>query len=89
MIDIVDRLSFDATRCEVSFSKGVASNIEEAVAEITRLRALAMPEEVSAPMLAAAYGTVLRGAGEHVRLSEDDVIDLYDNMRRAWLGTHR
>lgn len=38
MIDIVDRLSFDATRCEVSFSKGVASNIEEGIAEIKRLR---------------------------------------------------
>jgi hypothetical protein len=39
MIDIVDRLSFDATRCEVSFSKGVASNIEDGIAEIKRLRA--------------------------------------------------
>ncbi len=38
MIDIVDRLSFDATRCEVSFSKGVASNIEEGIAEIKKLR---------------------------------------------------
>lgn len=38
-IDIVDRLRFDAVRCEVTFSKGVAGNIEEAVAEIERLRA--------------------------------------------------
>jgi len=39
MIDIVDRLRFDATRCEVQFSKGVAGNINEAVDEIERLRA--------------------------------------------------
>lgn len=38
MIDIVDRLSFDATRCEAQFSKGVAGNITEAAAEIQRLR---------------------------------------------------
>lgn len=40
MIDIVNRLRFDATRCEVSFSKGVAKNIEEGIAEIERLRAV-------------------------------------------------
>lgn len=38
MIDIVDRLEFDATRCEVGYSKGVASNITEGIAEIKRLR---------------------------------------------------
>lgn len=37
-MDIVSRLKFDAARCEVDYSKGVASNIEEAVAEIERLR---------------------------------------------------
>ncbi len=39
MIDIVDRLRFDATRCEAQFSKGVAGNITEAAEEIERLRA--------------------------------------------------
>jgi hypothetical protein len=38
MIDIVDRLKFDATRCEAQFSKGVATNISEGAAEIERLR---------------------------------------------------
>lgn len=38
MIDIVDRLRFDATRCEATFSKGVAGNITEGIAEIERLR---------------------------------------------------
>ena len=38
-MDIVERLRFDATRCELQFSKGVATNIEEAANEITRLRA--------------------------------------------------
>jgi hypothetical protein len=38
-MDILERLSFDATRCEIQFSKGVATNIEEAAAEIARLRA--------------------------------------------------
>ena len=39
MIDIIDRLKFDAARCEAHFSKGVAGNIEDAVSEIERLRA--------------------------------------------------
>lgn len=39
MIDIMDRLRFDAVRCETQFSKGVAGNIEEAAKEIERLRA--------------------------------------------------
>ena len=38
-MDIIERLKFDAARCEATFSKGVASNIEEAAAEIERLRA--------------------------------------------------
>ena len=38
MIDIVNRLRFDATRCEAQFSKGVAGNITEAADEIERLR---------------------------------------------------
>jgi len=37
-MDIVERLKFDAARCAVDYSKGVASNIGEAVAEIERLR---------------------------------------------------
>lgn len=39
MADIVERLEFDAVRCELQFSKGVAKNIEEGAAEIKRLRA--------------------------------------------------
>ena len=38
MIDIVDRLRFDAVRCEAQFSKGVASNIDAGADEIERLR---------------------------------------------------
>lgn len=38
MIDIMDRLRFDAVRCEAQFSKGVAGNIDEAADEIERLR---------------------------------------------------
>jgi hypothetical protein len=38
MIDIVNRLRFDAIRCEAQFSKGVARNITEAADEIERLR---------------------------------------------------
>lgn len=37
-MDIVDRLRFDAIRCETTFSKGVAGNITEAADEIGRLR---------------------------------------------------
>jgi len=39
MIDIIDRLIFDAARCEATFSKGVAGNITEGADEIKRLRA--------------------------------------------------
>jgi hypothetical protein len=39
MTDIVERLDFDAARCELQFSKGVAGNIKEAKAQIERLRA--------------------------------------------------
>jgi S-adenosylmethionine:diacylglycerol 3-amino-3-carboxypropyl transferase len=45
-MDIIERLRFDAARCEAQFSKGVAMNIEEALAEIERLRA-AMTELLS------------------------------------------
>lgn len=38
MIDIVERLRFDAVRCELQFSKGVAGNINDAIREIERLR---------------------------------------------------
>ena len=38
-MDIIERLRFDAARCELEFSKGIAGNIEEAAAEIVRLRA--------------------------------------------------
>ena len=38
-MDIVERLEFDAARCELQFSKGVAGNITEAAAEIRKLRA--------------------------------------------------
>ena len=38
MITMVERLRFDATRCEMHFSKGVAGNISEAADEIERLR---------------------------------------------------
>ena len=37
MIDLVQRLRFDATRCEATFSKGVAGNIEEAANRIEKL----------------------------------------------------
>ena len=38
MTDIIERLRFDAARCQAQFSRGVATNIEEAMAEIERLR---------------------------------------------------
>ena len=39
MTNLVQRIRFDAARCEVSYSKGIATNIEEAADEIERLRA--------------------------------------------------
>jgi hypothetical protein len=40
MIDIVDRLRFDADRCRAQFSNGIASNIEAGIKEIERLRSV-------------------------------------------------
>lgn len=37
-MDIIERLKFDASRCEAVYSKGIATNIEEAIKEIKRLR---------------------------------------------------
>ena len=37
-MDIVERLEFDAVRCELQFSKGVAGNITEAAAAIRILQ---------------------------------------------------
>jgi hypothetical protein len=39
MADIIERLRFDAARCEACYSKGIATNIEEAANKIERLRA--------------------------------------------------
>ena len=50
MIGLVERLRFDAVRCEVAYSKGVAGNIEEAANEIERLRAAL--EDISNPIAA-------------------------------------
>ena len=38
-MDIIERLRFDAARCEATYSKGVATNIEEAADAIERLTA--------------------------------------------------
>lgn len=38
MIDIVERLEFDAMRCDRQYSKGVASNIRAGIYEIRQLR---------------------------------------------------
>jgi hypothetical protein len=50
--DIVDRLRFDAARCEVDYSKGIAENLIEAANEIERLRALVGVERAAPPLRA-------------------------------------
>jgi hypothetical protein len=47
MIDIIDRLRFDATRCEAKFSKGVAGNIADGADEIARLRQRILDAELA------------------------------------------
>jgi hypothetical protein len=48
MSDIVERLRYDAARCEAMSSKGVSRNIDEAANEIERLRAdLASIEKIA------------------------------------------
>jgi len=46
MIDIVNRLRFDAIRCAANFSRGVASNIDAGADEIERLRT-ALPQKIA------------------------------------------
>ena len=67
MSDIVNRLRFDATRCEATFSKGVAGNITEAADEIERLRT-----ENSLPAETDSIGRQLR----EPLAPEDDMSDL-------------
>lgn len=62
MIDIVERLRFDAARCELQFSRGVAGNIEEAAAEIERLRAA--PEQLAKMIEGFSPGQIRMAAGE-------------------------
>ena len=57
MIDIVDRLRFDATRCELQFSKGVASNIDAGAKEIERLREFVSWVDTWVSNPASAYST--------------------------------
>jgi hypothetical protein len=47
MIDIVNRLRFDATRCELQFSKGVAGNIDAGADEIEVLRQRILDAELA------------------------------------------
>jgi hypothetical protein len=78
MIDIVDRLKFDATRCEVQFSKGVATNIEDAAAEIERLRA------ALAPFAFAGYPDMFQSDDD--ACTEAIVCDAHVQRARAVLG---
>lgn len=54
-MDIVDRLRSDATRCEIQFSKGVATNIDEGADEIERLRQRLTDAELSLNVYDAAH----------------------------------
>lgn len=58
-----------------------AAIVERLEAEIERLTAAQWPMEATAEMKAAVYALNL---GEN-RLSEDDVIDIYDTFRRIVL----
>ncbi len=46
-IGIIERLRFDSARCEATFSKGVASNIDEAITEIERLAEYTVDAELA------------------------------------------
>jgi hypothetical protein len=62
MTDIIERLRFDVARCEATYSKGIATNIEEAIGEIERLRAqlCSQPESAWQPIdTAPKDGTVI------------------------------
>src|SRR5262245_7209145 len=90
-IDIIERLRFDATRCEVQFSKGVASNIEEGAAEIERLRAALLhiktmdvytrgddptpAHEIMRCIAEKALGNEQNADKEHAEAVLDDAID--------------
>lgn len=65
MIDIVNRLRFDAVRCEAQFSKGVAGNITEAADEIERLKREVIRLEAAIAMWRKhAYELRSSGAGQ-------------------------
>jgi hypothetical protein len=85
-IDIVERLRFDATRCELQFSKGVAGNINDAAAEIERLRGL-VPTPAQGPL--QSRDDTLRGLAaffdesEHLVWSNDEIADCLTGMIAA------
>lgn len=73
MTNIVERLRFDAARCEIDYSIGIATNIQEAAEEIERLqeakrKALAVADERSKENVA------LRHALE----------DMTDRVEQSW-----
>jgi hypothetical protein len=63
---IVDRLRFDAARCEIQFSKGVAANVNEAADEIERLRSVQSTTGTSGLLarVAAAWNITLTEPSE-------------------------
>lgn len=71
MTTIVDRLRFDAVRCEMQFSKGVSTNIEEAAAEIERLT--------------AENETLREGANDAIALLSDTDLHSEDRARNAMM----
>lgn len=82
MIDIVDRLSFDANRCEASFSKGVASNIEEGIAEIKRLR---IQVEKAGSLTKAANRVI--DAWRYAQVSNEPLIEALIELRDTLSST--
>ena len=90
----VERLRFDAARCELHFSKGVASNIEEGIAEIERLtdalafmEKRALREQAEIERLRMALKDVIADIHEYERVNNlapnPPRIECWDSVARA------
>ena len=78
-ISLVHRLRFDAARCDATFSKGVAGNIEEAAAMIERLRAT-----LKRIANCDAVGRTTDGMHEHVITLANDTLGVVEqNVNNA------
>lgn len=83
MIDIVERLRFDAARCEVQFSKGVAGNIDEAADQIERLRNAAIDALAGWKYIREHHGDLYGVGWDRVETALEAALSFTSGVRKS------